>query len=159
MFGQERALELGGEGIRKYDLIRWNLLAAALRKQSQYGADVNKYNNGEPYIYGRLSFILFVNFFTIVNVLLFCTTSDNKNIGGLWYNSLYKTAPTATPSGTTKVTWLGSAINTTCAARYATGYVTGKGELLPLPQPAIDANPNLRPQNPDINFFSYSFFY
>ncbi|MBK6936708.1 MAG: hypothetical protein IPH18_07340 [Chitinophagaceae bacterium] len=76
------------------------------------------------------------------------TTSDNNNIGGLWYNSLYKTAPTATPSGTTKVTWLGSAVNTTCAARYATGYVTGKGELLPLPQPAIDANPNLRPQNP-----------
>ncbi|HMX81459.1 MAG TPA: RagB/SusD family nutrient uptake outer membrane protein, partial [Ferruginibacter sp.] len=27
---RERALELGGEGIRKYDLIRWNLLATAL---------------------------------------------------------------------------------------------------------------------------------
>ena len=27
---QERLLELGGEGIRKYDLIRWNLLDAKI---------------------------------------------------------------------------------------------------------------------------------
>ena len=27
---KERALELGGEGVRKYDLIRWNLLATKL---------------------------------------------------------------------------------------------------------------------------------
>ncbi|MEP7239092.1 MAG: RagB/SusD family nutrient uptake outer membrane protein, partial [Ferruginibacter sp.] len=27
---KERSLELGGEGVRKYDLLRWNLLAAAL---------------------------------------------------------------------------------------------------------------------------------
>ncbi len=26
----ERSLELGGEGIRKYDLIRWNLLSTNL---------------------------------------------------------------------------------------------------------------------------------
>jgi hypothetical protein len=27
---RERSLELGGEGVRKYDLLRWNLLATAL---------------------------------------------------------------------------------------------------------------------------------
>ena len=27
---RERALELGGEGVRKYDLLRWNLLATSL---------------------------------------------------------------------------------------------------------------------------------
>ena len=27
---RERSLELGGEGVRKYDLIRWNLLATAI---------------------------------------------------------------------------------------------------------------------------------
>src|SRR5258708_25448568 len=29
---RERALELGGEGVRKFDLIRWNLLATALNE-------------------------------------------------------------------------------------------------------------------------------
>ncbi len=146
---RERALELGGEGIRKYDLIRWNLLAAALSeskanmlKMSTSTAMVNP-----TYMAGYPSYCLTASLPTSMYYYS-ATTSDNNNIGGLWYNSLYKTAPTATPSGTTKVTWLGSGINTTCVARYATGYATGKGELLPLPQPAIDANPNLRPQNP-----------
>jgi len=75
------------------------------------------------------------------------TTADNQNVGGIWFNSLYKTASSSTPSGTTKIVWVGTTVNTVCAARFATGYVAGKGELLPLPQPAIDANFNLR-QNP-----------
>ena len=53
----------------------------------------------------------------------------------------------ATPSGTTKVVWLSAAINTTALSRFATGFVTGKSELLPIPQPARDANRNLT-QNP-----------
>ena len=76
------------------------------------------------------------------------TTSDNNGVGGLFSNSLYKTAPTSTPAGTTSVTWLSSGINTTCVSRYATGFTTGKGELLPIPQPARDANFNLT-QNPN----------
>jgi hypothetical protein len=79
------------------------------------------------------------------------TTSDNNNIGGIWFNSLYKTAPTSTPSGTTKVTWLSTAIaaagTTSPVGRFATGYTPNKSELLPIPQPARDANPNLA-QNP-----------
>ena len=79
------------------------------------------------------------------------TTSDNNNIGGLWLNSLYKTAPTATQAGTTKVVWLSAAIatagTTSSLGRYATGFTTGKSELMPIPQPALDANPNLK-QNP-----------
>lgn len=146
---RERALELGGEGIRKYDLIRWNLLSTALAeskanmlKMSTSTAMVNPtYMAGYPSYCLTTALPLSMYYYS-------ATTADNNNVGGLWYNSLYKTAPTSTPSGTTKVTWLGSAINTTCVARYATGYVTGKGELLPLPQPAFDANPNLRPQNP-----------
>jgi hypothetical protein len=78
------------------------------------------------------------------------TTSDNNNIGGLWANSLYKTAPSATPAGTTKVNWVRVEVSTTALARFATGYITGKGELLPIPQPARDANANLS-QNPNYN--------
>jgi hypothetical protein len=75
------------------------------------------------------------------------TTSEDPKVGGLWRNSLYKTAPTSTPSGTTKVNWVRAEVNTTANARFATGFVTGKSELLPLPQPAIDANKSLI-QNP-----------
>jgi hypothetical protein len=79
------------------------------------------------------------------------TISDDNNINGIWRNSLYKTAPVATPTGTTKVTWLSAAIaaagTSSPVGRYATGFTPGKSELVPLPQPALDANRNLK-QNP-----------
>ncbi len=56
---KERLLEFGGEGIRKYDLIRWNLLASKLaetrNKIAQFAycaaADGNPYTNAPQYIY------------------------------------------------------------------------------------------------------------
>ena len=133
---KERSLELGGEGIRKYDLIRWGLLAAkinetkaALLAMSTLSAP---YNTLPTSMYYRTG-----------------STSDDNRFGstGLWANSFYNAAPTATPSGTTKIVWLSAAINTTALSRFATGFVTGKSELLPIPQPARDANRNLT-QNP-----------
>lgn len=145
---RERALELGGEGIRKYDLIRWNLLGAALAasKTNMLNMSTGTAMVNPGYMAGYPPYSLTTNLPASM-YLITGTTSDNQNIGGIWYNSLYNTAPSATPSGTTKITWRSTAINTTCVARYATGYVSGKGELLPIPQPAIDANFNLR-QNP-----------
>jgi hypothetical protein len=151
---RERALELGGEGVRKYDLIRWNLLGAALTesranmiKMSTTTSMVNP-----SYMAGYPSYCLS----TTLPVRMFyysSTASDNNNIGGLFFNSLYKTAPPATPvpAGTTSVVWLSSTIaaagTNSSVGRYATGFTTGKGELLPIPQPARDANLNLT-QNP-----------
>ncbi len=132
---KERSLELGGEGIRKFDLIRWNLLAtkiaatkAALLAMSNLAAP---YNTLPVSMYYRTT----------------STSDDNTYTGGLWANSFYKAAPATAPAGTTRVVWLSAAINTTALSRYATGFVTGKSELLPLPQPARDANLNLS-QNP-----------
>jgi hypothetical protein len=133
---KERSLELGGEGVRKYDLIRWNMLAskvaetkAALLAMSTLSAPYNTLPTSM--------------FYKNKN-----TSDDNRfGAGGLWANSFYKAAPTSTPSGTTKVVWLSAAINTTALSRFATGFVTGKSELLPIPQPARDANRNLT-QNP-----------
>jgi len=133
---KERSLELGGEGVRKYDLIRWNMLAskvaetkAALLAMSTLSAPYNTLPTSM--------------FYKNKN-----TSDDNRfGAGGLWANSFYKAAPTSTPSGTTKVVWLSAAINTTALSRYATGFVSGKSELLPIPQPARDANRNLS-QNP-----------
>ena len=64
----------------------------------------------------------------------------------------YKTAPTSTPTNTTKVAWVTNAIFATGTGsplgRFALGFVTGKSELLPIPQSARDANFNLT-QNPN----------
>jgi hypothetical protein len=149
---RERALELGGEGVRKFDLIRWNLLATALNetKANLLKMSTSTIMANPSYMAGFPSYSLT----TVLPISMYYFTtsvSDDNNIGGLWSNSLYKTAPTATPSGTTKVVWLSTAIatagTTSPLGRYATGFVTGKGELMPIPQPARDANANLT-QNP-----------
>lgn len=132
---KERSLELGGEGVRKFDLIRWNLLAtklattkANLLAMSTLSAP---YNTLPIAMYYKTS----------------GTADDNTISGGLWVNSFYKIALTATPAGTTKVVWLSAVINTTALSRFATGFVTGKSELMPIPQPTRDANINFT-QNP-----------
>lgn len=142
---RERALELGGEGIRKYDLIRWNLLATALAETK---ANLVRMSTSTPlvnftYMSGFPSYSISS---TLPTGMFYINPSvaDDKN---LWYNSFYVAAPASTPAGTTKVNWITAAINTTSASRFATGFVTGKGELLPIPQPARDANVNLT-QNP-----------
>jgi hypothetical protein len=132
---KERSLELGGEGERKFDLIRWNLLGtkinatkAALLAMSTFSAPYDKLPTS-MYYYKT------------------ATSDDNTYGGGIWANSFYKAAPTSTPANTTKITWISAAVNTTALARYATGYTAGKSELLPIPQPARDANPKMT-QNP-----------
>ncbi len=129
---KERSLELGGEGVRKYDLIRWNLLASTLA--STKAALLAMSTSSAPYNTLPLSMYYYTT-----------ATGDDKTI---WANSFYTTAPGSTPAGTAKVTWVSAAINTTALARFATSFTTGKSELLPLPQPALDANPNLK-QNPN----------
>lgn len=150
---RERSLELSGEGVRKYDLIRWNLLAAAIADTKANLARMAaltpmvdpSYMAGMP-AYSKSS-TLPVSMYYITG----STSDDNKFNGGLWRNSFYVPAPTSTPSGTTRVNWVTAAIGASGTSsplgRFATGYTTGKSELLPLPQPALDANFKLV-QNP-----------
>jgi hypothetical protein len=142
---RERSLELGGEGQRKYDLIRWNLLATALTETK--AALLNMSNlavlQNPSYMAGYPDYCRTTSL-PIAMYYITGTTADDKAI---WKNSLYTTAPTSTPAGTTKVTWMSAAINTTALSRFATNFTTGKSELLPIPQPARDANYNLT-QNP-----------
>ena len=142
---KERSLEFGGEGIRKFDLIRWNLLAAAIAdtKTNLLKMSTLAPMNQPSYMAGYPSYSISANL-PIAMYYITGTTADDKAI---WKNSFYVTAPTSTPAGTTKVTWLSAAINTTALARYATGFVTGKSELLPISQQSRDANFNLA-QNP-----------
>lgn len=127
---RERALELGGEGIRKYDLIRWNLLGTKL---AETRAILTAMANRTP-PYNQLP-----------EYMLFQTNS----MGPTWINSFYAPNPfgTSTPAGHTRVNWVRQNINTTILTFYAIGFTPNKSELLPLPQASLDANPNLT-QNP-----------
>jgi len=79
---------------------------------------------------------------------------DSLGIGGLVLNSWYTKTPAATPSGTSKVTWINATSGTLNAAvqnHYATNFLSGKSELLPIPQDAITAYGGFgsnMPQNP-----------
>lgn len=146
---RERALELGGEGIRKYDLIRWNLLGTMITETK---ANLLRMSTNTPMI--QPTYMAGYPPYSISNTLptfmyyITGTTNESPAVGGLWFNSLYKTAPGSTPAGTTRVNWVRAEINTTANSRFASGFMTGKGELLPIPQPARDANFNLT-QNPN----------
>jgi hypothetical protein len=124
---KERALELGGEGIRKYDLIRWNMLdqkiketkttlAAMSARQAPYDQlpDYKFYKNDAPQL--------------------------------TWANpSYYKPNPfgSTAPAGYTRVDWVRSSIGTTILTYYAIGFKANHSELFPIPQASLDANSRL----------------
>jgi hypothetical protein len=128
---KERSLELGGEGVRKYDLIRWNLLATTLANTKAT----------------LLAMSTSSGVWSTLPTSMYFKTNNTADDVTAWSNSFYKAAPTSTPTGTTKVVWMSAAINTTALSRFATGFTSGKSELLPIPQPVLDANFNMK-QNP-----------
>ncbi len=144
----ERLLEFGSEGIRKYDLLRWNLLA---QKISDTKAALNllrqnlaPYQNVPQYQYYR-----------VVNGAI------------QWTRSFYRPSPanTTAPTGTVRVNWRqsidatyvgnlqpngtvvnvgGTSVNST-GAGMAAEYVPGAGkELLPIPQTTLDTDPAIK---------------
>lgn len=126
---KERALELGGEGIRKYDLIRWNMLGSRIAQVKAQLA-VMATRTGLPW--SNYPATMYYNKVTTA--------------GLQWTASFYK--PTLTPAPPTNtwtgVQWLGANITTTILTYYAISFQPNHSELLPLPQSAIDANyPNL----------------
>ncbi|GAB3831418.1 RagB/SusD family nutrient uptake outer membrane protein [Hymenobacter jeollabukensis] len=130
----ERYLEFGGEGVRKFDLIRWNMLG---EKLSQARAEITSLRDRT----GR-----YANYPTVLywrqNGDLFQLYSPSANS-----SALYRPAPASAPAGyTSSVNWT-SGIGATYSTAVGESFITGKSELLPIPQVAIDTNPNLR-QNP-----------
>jgi hypothetical protein len=138
---KERGLEFGSEGIRKYDLIRWNLLGT---KIAEAKTNLAKLRDGQaPY----------------TNVPLYIFTRV-VNEQGVLLRSLYRpytatTPPASTIGGTgtvTRINWrqaLVAQLTGTTPNAYingvATYYVPGTGdELFPFPQTVLDSNPNLK---------------
>jgi hypothetical protein len=132
----ERLLELSGEGIRKYDLIRWNLLSAKIadtRARLQQMRDAQPpYSHVPQYVYYK-----------------------NNGEELQWYASLYKPGlGTGTPpQGFIAVAWgqslTSSVIDGKPLWQAMAGYfTTGKSELLPFDQATLDAYQGRLEQNP-----------
>ena len=121
----ERYLEFGGEGVRKYDLIRWNLLGPKIAATR-------------------------VNLLTLKNDTLTKPSQVYwRQVGeGMQLTSFRRPKPATVPTGykTAAINWLRS-ISVASTTSFASGFQAGKSELLPIPQVAIDNNQNLR-QNP-----------
>lgn len=119
----ERYFEFGGEGIRKYDLIRWNLIGQKIQEaRDNYTKMLNKqapYNNLPTYMYYR---------------------PNSTEV--IWGNSLYAPSPSPAPSGYTRVNWI-SSITSAWVTNLAQLFQPNHSELLPIPQSAIDANPKI----------------
>ncbi|SEA38709.1 Starch-binding associating with outer membrane [Arachidicoccus rhizosphaerae] len=122
----ERALEFGTEGIRKYDLIRWNLLSSKLAATKTALAAMNA--NESPYD-------------KYPQKMYYLPSTSTTDI--TWVTSFYTPAPGSTPSGATGVSWVGNSILNGNLQYFAEGFQDGHSELLPIPQAAIDANPKL----------------
>lgn len=122
---KERALEFGSEGIRKYDLIRWNLLETKINETKALLA-VMAARSAAPWN-------------TYPTTMYYRSNQTTLQ----WAGSFYRPTVTPAPSGHTSVAWLGNGIVSTILTYYAVGFTRGKSELLPLPQAAIDANPRL----------------
>lgn len=123
---KERALELGAEGIRKYDLIRWNLMATKIAEtKTILTAMANRqapYDQLPDYMY-------YLNNSPVLT----------------WAGSYYKpnTIGSTAPPGYTQVNWVRSNIASTILTYYAVSFTPNKNELLPIPQASLDANPKL----------------
>ncbi|WP_223151589.1 RagB/SusD family nutrient uptake outer membrane protein [Chitinophaga varians] len=119
----ERSFEFGGEGIRKYDLIRWNLL---YQKIQETRANYTKMMNREP-PYNNLP-----------QVMYYKTGSATV----IWGNSLYQPTPATIPTGYAKANWT-SSITTSWITNVAQLFTPNRSELLPIPQTSIEANHKL----------------
>lgn len=125
---KERLLEFTAEGIRKYDLIRWNKLASKIQSTknelTKMKDRVAPYRNTEK----PLTVRYLNNSFEIV-----------------WQtgSSFYTATPSgAVPTGYTNVAWV-SAITQTLIDGYAPFFEANKHELLPIPQTSRNTNPKL----------------
>lgn len=154
---KERMLEFGGEAIRKWDLIRWNLLGKALTETKANLAAMAAGTAMTAYTYQAPppAYTLTAN---LPKQMWFYQNALAEN-GQIWANSFYFPTPAAAPldptngnavlqSSTNRVNWFANTNITTTYVNYlGYGFVDGKSQLYPIPQSAIDANANLKPQN------------
>ncbi len=118
----ERSVEFGGEGIRKYDLIRWNMMASVINDtKAKLATMLTGINPYPPYD-------------SLPKSMMY----KNASVTLEFANSFYHKTPTSTPSGYTKANWLAGYTNTTTTyLHYAQFFEAGHSELMPIHQDVI----------------------
>ena len=151
---KERLLEFGGEGIRKYDLIRWNLIASKIAETKAklslfaFGSPAtnNPYYNGPDYVYtGATTFTNGTCAYEASSLAL------NGGVPNAVFNerSTVTTAPAKYP---TRVYWrrdvgyytngvlTSSILNDTLNYAFASRFIPNSKELLPYPDNFLNEN-------------------
>lgn len=141
----ERYLEFGHEGIRKFDLIRWNLLATKLSetrtKIQAIAARTGQYVNVPQYIYWRNN----------GEEIQYFVPGNTAATAVPWYRPTQVPSPT---TGWTRTDWaqhltVTNAIdNLPLYQGLARFFVTGKSELFPFDQATLDSYQGRLKQNP-----------
>lgn len=141
----ERLLEFGGESIRKYDLIRWNLLGSIVtetRTKLQSLLDGNgNYANVPKYIYYKIG-----NYDPAQSAQNVVTNLDTYFVGTDKSNVFYVPAVASTPTGYTRINWQAAMVNTMINDErkgWMQYYKPNHSELLPIYQDIINTNYNL----------------
>jgi len=139
---KERLLEFGGEGIRKFDLIRWNLLASTITetraKMRELMTMTGRYANVPRVVYFKpATYTPSATSRAQVDAL------DFPN--GLKASEVLYTPQTLTtaPTGYTARNWAASVIEadiTGTSSGFATFFIPNSRELLPIPQDVITTN-------------------
>ncbi|HBV15890.1 RagB/SusD family nutrient uptake outer membrane protein [Chryseobacterium carnipullorum] len=149
---KERLLEFGGEGLRKYDLIRWNLLETKINETKQklvaFMNGTGAYANVPEYIFYKKPAS------SVVNYIPTKTAQQNVLDMDLYVNGIAKAdvfySPNqsiTTPTGYTKVNWRLAMtqpyISGDPIKSYAHYFEPNKKELLPIALDVINSNYNL----------------
>ncbi|MFT3825391.1 MAG: RagB/SusD family nutrient uptake outer membrane protein [Chitinophagaceae bacterium] len=138
---QERLLEFGGEGIRKYDLIRWNLLGSKIdetrNKLRDFMNGVGRYTNIPKYVYAKAATY---NLVTSVQ-----ETATLDVYGGVFSKVLFEPGlgSTTAPTGYTVKNWRASVNEdylTSDLKGYARYFEAEKKELFPIPSSVLNSN-------------------
>lgn len=140
---KERLLEFGGEGVRKYDLIRWNLLATAIDEtRANLRAFMNatgRYANVPQYIYTKPNKVL--------NSNIPAEIADFDIYGGPVSKSMFSPDPvTTTPSGYTRKNWRAAVTEeyiTGSKQGFALMFEKNRKELFPIYSGVLNQNYNL----------------
>jgi starch-binding outer membrane protein, SusD/RagB family len=120
----ERMFELGGEGLRKWDLIRWNRISTVFAdtrdKLAKFRTMQAPYNN----VPARMYFL------------------NNSSTGIVYYSSFYKPAPATAPAGYSSVNWASAYFNG-FHNDWAGSFVANQREILPYGPQTLSSNPSL----------------
>ena len=131
----ERSLEFGGEGIRKFDLIRWNKIVP---KFAEAKRALDTLSGGYIYSNGAVR--------QIPTSMYWTNITSSGSLGKVVFLNQFYAKQGTQPAGAYKSSWATSSISSTGSTFSYLGkdFISGKSELFPIPLQEISMNSNLQ---------------